>query len=176
MKEQLIKLDNDGIDVTDPETNVYKKSKEVSWQHLTDALQVYIYNSHPWTMEQSRNHWRLQVGSAQLILPAHVINEYCRPDRSFFPCPTFNEIDLPREGVSNWHVATGNAKLGVTFAWLRGAMDVVSADEAKDMTVWCACMNASDLNAINALFTVRTEQRIQLISSVTQVPRPMLTP
>lgn len=33
---------------------------------------------------------------AQRELPAHVVHEYCRPDRSFDPCPAINEPTLPR--------------------------------------------------------------------------------
>jgi hypothetical protein len=36
------------------------------------------------------------VGGAQLLLPAHVINEYCRPDRAFSPFPNFNQEGLLR--------------------------------------------------------------------------------
>ncbi len=50
--------------------------------------------------ESAQNHikkyWIDGVGSLQLLLPVHVVNEYCRPDRGFFPCPTFDEEALPR--------------------------------------------------------------------------------
>jgi hypothetical protein len=38
----------------------------------------------------------MKVGKAQRDVPAHVAHEYCRPDRSFKPLPSFNEETLPR--------------------------------------------------------------------------------
>lgn len=38
-----------------------------------------------------------KIRNAQLNLPAHVANEYCRHDRSFAPTPNFCEQYLPRE-------------------------------------------------------------------------------
>ena len=53
-------------------------------------LQVFNENR-----ERRIAHW-MEVGKAQRDVPAHVAQEYCRPDRSFSPCPKFNEDSLPR--------------------------------------------------------------------------------
>ncbi len=37
--------------------------------------------------------------NAQRNLPAHVIQEYCRKDRPFSPCPTFKEPNFPRTSL-----------------------------------------------------------------------------
>ena len=64
------------------------------------ALQKYVDGYDNW--EKTRN-WAamdaawLQVGRAQADTVMHLINEYCRKDRSFNPCPEFNEDNLPRE-------------------------------------------------------------------------------
>ncbi len=74
----------------------------------------------------------MKVGLAQRNLPAHVIDEYCRPDRSFEPRPSFNESDLPRNGTYyNWQsdtylrlfplVISSTEGLGVVFALGRRA-------------------------------------------------------
>ena len=42
------------------------------------------------------DHWCKVVGGAQKGLPAHVVNEYCRGDRPFDPCPQEWESKLPR--------------------------------------------------------------------------------
>jgi serine/threonine protein kinase len=79
--------------------------------------------------------WRQQVGGAQLWLPAHVINEYCRPDRSFYPTPDFLDANLPRsmktdEGFWFTTVYEGGrlgVKFGIYRAGRRSAM--ISAEE-----------------------------------------------
>ena len=143
--EQLIKLENEGIDVKEPKASSYTKTKQVSWQKLIGSLQMYIDNHEAWSVEQCRDHWCQHVGGAQLTLPAHVIQEYSRKDRSFYPRPKFNEIMLPRvedcdiagwfrlpseyerEGEWNsygWPTKHDDEKLGKDFAWYRGSCSV----------------------------------------------------
>jgi len=121
-------LNEDGWVIKSAWTN---KWPAVGWTKLIEALDIYIKNYDPWTAEQCRTHWRQQVGGAQLILPAHVINEYSHPSRPFYPCPKWgnNEASLPRQGVSDWLIAeNGKYNLGKDFAWTRadwGARNVV---------------------------------------------------
>ena len=64
---------------------------------------------------------------AQRDVPVHVANEYCRPDRSFDPCPAFDEQTLPRvlDVVSMspnrraWFPSPAAGGLGVDFAYCR---------------------------------------------------------
>jgi hypothetical protein len=69
-----------------------------SWQNLIDALGLYInlcHNISSW--KEATNQWNKVVGSAQRLLPAHVINEYCHATRSFAPCPNFENAEaIPR--------------------------------------------------------------------------------
>lgn len=92
----------------------------ISWSPLINALETYVKNYDAWNGEQCSNHWCQKVGGAQLILPAHVINEYSYPYRPFYPCPKWSneEVVLPRTGVTDWRIASGY-KLGSDFAWLR---------------------------------------------------------
>ncbi len=96
----------------------------ISWSALINALETYVKNYDAWSSEQCGNHWRQQVGGAQLILPAHVINEYSHPSRPFYPCPKWSneEIVLPRTGVTDWRIAS-DYKLGSGFAWVRANWD-----------------------------------------------------
>lgn len=69
---------------------------------LLTALQDYVdgfdawYAAHNWAAMEAA--WML-VGKAQRDLPIHIVNEYCRPDRSFSPLPSFNvdREDIPKE-------------------------------------------------------------------------------
>ncbi len=76
---------------------------------LIQALQSYVNNYDALVAAHNRldyaarnratmelNSAWIQVGKAQRDVPAHVAQEYCRPDRAFYPCPPFNEPELPR--------------------------------------------------------------------------------
>ncbi len=80
------------------ETKGTSHGKHFSLQPLIGALQVYVDNAAKvWNYDQrATNHWCKVVGGAQRGVPAHVVNEYCREDRSFDPCPAFTEEKLPR--------------------------------------------------------------------------------
>ena len=95
----------------------------ISLLSLIQALDTYIKNYDAWSGEQCSAHWRQQVGGAQLILPAHVINEYSHPSRPLYPCPKWNTDDdtvLPRTGVGDWRTGGNGNQLGNNFAWVRG--------------------------------------------------------
>lgn len=107
----------------------------------------------------------MRVGSAQRDLPAHVMNEYCRLDRSFDPLPAFDEDNLPRtftyrnfvtgEYIPLFPLTTSNfAQLGVNAALVRS-----SRVRGGDLTDWCrdsADDARVDLAAISYLDEVRT--------------------
>jgi hypothetical protein len=66
---------------------------------LIDALKEYVAGYKNWDATNNYDAMRaawMKVGRAQRDVPVHVINEYCRPDRSFDPMPKFNEDELPR--------------------------------------------------------------------------------
>ena len=110
-----------------------KKSPHFDLKPLIDALQAYVDGYDNWSKNKSRGAmgeaW-LKVGMAQRDVPVHVINEYCHPDRSFDPCPGFNEETLPR--VTTYYnffthrdeqlfplVVSDSEGLGVDFSLLR---------------------------------------------------------
>ncbi len=94
---------------------------QIGWTQLIESLHIYVINYGRWSGDQRKTHWCQQVGGAQLTLPAHMINEYSHPSRSFYPCPKWQgkgESLLPRTGVADWINNNGN-KLGSNFAWER---------------------------------------------------------
>ncbi|MGD0465563.1 MAG: protein kinase [Gammaproteobacteria bacterium] len=99
-RKQIIKLGSEGIDIKEPGSSNYKKTKQVSWQKLIDALQKYIDNHIYWSAEEYQNYWAKEVGGAQLLLPAHIIHEYTRIDRPFNSLVSFTEKRPPIN--DNW--------------------------------------------------------------------------
>jgi hypothetical protein len=97
--------------------------KHFSLEPLLKALNIYLENYDTWGVDQQISHWCQQVGSAQWLLPAHIVQEYCHPSRSFVPCPLYEEAEFPREmktAVGSWLTAIYNGgKLGEKFAYTR---------------------------------------------------------
>ncbi len=125
---------------------------------LQAALRAYM-------QDFSCSTWQKQVGGAQLLLPAHVINEYCRPDRSFFPCPDFQEVTLPRTRKidgGEWFSAVYNGgKLGDKFACFRGMqmqhVEVAGGTGGGNLfEVLCVCF--SDACAVEKLTKTRVQE------------------
>ena len=90
-------IENDGL--TYKQHGEIKNSKHFDFKPLKEALRNYAdghdywYITRNWTAMKAA--W-MEVGLAQRDVPVHVINEYCRPNRSFNPTPKFNEDELPR--------------------------------------------------------------------------------
>jgi serine/threonine protein kinase len=78
------------------EENGTEHGKHFDFSQLLGAYETYGKNYAAWNLQQREIHWYKQVGGAQLLLPVHVVNEYCRPDRAFYPLPDFNQEGLPR--------------------------------------------------------------------------------
>jgi hypothetical protein len=79
-----------------------KYGKQFDLSPLIKALDTYIKRYAGWSKERCIDHWCKVVGGLQRMLPAHVINEYCRPDRSFVVKggpPDFLDATLPRKGL-----------------------------------------------------------------------------
>ena len=78
---------------------VVEHSKHFDFSPLKRALEHYIQGYANWDAagdgKAMTSAW-MKVGQEQRELPAHALNEYLRPDRSFFPTPVFDEKTLPR--------------------------------------------------------------------------------
>ncbi len=69
------------------------RSAHFDFTPLITALQEYVNGYNAWHNAFNWNemhHTWMKVGMAQRDVPAHVAQEYCRPDRKFFPLPSFN--------------------------------------------------------------------------------------
>lgn len=138
--------------------------------NLNTLIQAYqtttdLYNASKY--DEGNTAWVRQVGGAQLLLPAHVINEYCHPTRSFYPLPNFKDAAaLPRSRTideGEWFTAEYfGGKLGEKFAWVRcgGALGWGAADEMSELLV------AFDHQAVRVLTSTRTAQREELIAEL----------
>jgi hypothetical protein len=109
----------------------------------------------------------MKVGVAQRDVPVHVINEYCRKDRSFDPLPKFNEDKLPRVLIfyncnterdeSLFPLAVSDSVgLSLDFAVIRALRRATRCGcrGARSADGWRA---AIDLAAVTRLDEVRTE-------------------
>jgi len=112
--------------------------------------------------------WVKQVGGAQLLLPAHVINEYCHPQRCFYPLPNFkNPAILPRTRQLNqgeWFTVLDSGG----FAAVRGEPPVgTRVGWGAAMAAWVGwSWRESDCKAVSALSTTRAAQREELIAEL----------
>lgn len=169
----IIELCKHGIDVEGPGIDNQEHRKSISWDFLIDALEEYKNNYQKWSEEQNKIHWNKKVGYAQLILPAHVIDEYSRLDRALYPTTKeniFKELYLPRTNCDSWKSITtsnGIAKLGTDYAWLRGL--AVSRSPGfvfgvGSLRMYCHYeLMTQDLEALRMLSDIRHQQRSNLI-------------
>ena len=144
---------------------------------LKTALQDYVTGYDAWDAANNYDAMRaawMVVGLAQRDLPVHVINEYCRPDRSFDPLPAFNEDQLPRI-LTYYNFSTGGivplfplvvdspgAMLGADLAIARGpgrAGAVAGVGRAQGG--WGPQVAGLDLAAVSRLDEVRTRDLTQ---------------
>jgi hypothetical protein len=154
--------------------------KSFSLKGLINALQMYVDNAERiWKYDQRAvDHWSKIVGGEQKLLPAHIVNEYCRGDRPFEPCPQEWESELPRTREipeiwdntqskyikGSWFMSCSSKDaLGVSYAFLRynRCGEVYEA-------VWVREVGA-DLKALQSLWETRTKQlellKYKLLSS-----------
>ena len=132
------------------------------------------------TMTSERiDQWCKKVGGEQKLLPAHMVNEYCRPDRPFKPCPSEWESKLPRtREMEVWDSSQSKTVKGSWFIppLLKMGLDLImlfyrcggrcSAGASR-----CRLSGgpvAADLKALQSLWKTRTQQlellRSQLLS------------
>jgi hypothetical protein len=136
---------------------------KTAWYDYLDGYDVWEAAGNWAAMKDA---WRV-VGLAQRDVPAHVAQEYCRRDRSFYPCPFFDEPTLPRvltfqntttHQVDSWFPLTSsNSGLGSGYGLIRGTRgprNETSALQAQKAGLY-------DLAAITCLDEVRTADLVQ---------------
>lgn len=120
----------------------------------------------------------INIGKEQRLAPANVGNEYCHPERSFDPTPTFIEEPERCLEIYNWDLNAGglwfpaeseSRGLGFDFAILRGseeAMALQSATGERDISGDLY----QDYEAIQKLDEIRTTQMTKLYQELCQAP------
>ena len=111
--------------ITSPAEKLSNKLK-FDFHSLITALDTYVTNFDKWNYHQQEEAW-MKVGKAQRDVPVHVAHEYCRPDRSFDPLPSFTEEALPRvltfcnyvTNIKSWFPLSTSSGLGFDFALTR---------------------------------------------------------
>jgi serine/threonine protein kinase len=169
------------------ETKGTAYGKHFNLQGLTGALQTYVDNAAKWKYDQrAYDQWCKVVGGEQKLLPAHVVNEYCRADRPFEPCPQEWESKLPRTRKMNvwdstqsktvkgsWFIAPSSKdSLGLNFAFYKHRVSQLWGGGL----LWGSCgrplgaeglgmvgargrtLGRADLRALQSLWKTRTQQ------------------
>lgn len=143
--------------------------------NLIQAYQITINLHEQRQYAKGDQAWVKEVGGAQLLLPAHVINEYCHPARSYEPVPNFRDISmLPRCRATDrgdWFSTHNGSKLGQTYAVYRGENEVSVAQfvdiyDSTDMLLHVAKLGRPDQASLIALVHTRTAQREELLTEL----------
>ena len=168
MLEKVTAIDTVGLSY-EQGGQVVEHSKHFDMTPLKTALQNYVNGYDAWDAADNYDAMKaawMRVGLAQRDLPVHVINEYCRPDRSFHPLSdsTFNEDNLPR--ILTYYnfntgsaaplfplVVSGSSGLGLDWALARAAGRCVRGTGA---WLWVPAAAGLDLAAVSRLDEVRT--------------------
>jgi hypothetical protein len=157
--------------------------KHFSLKPLMDALQIRADKFDSWDWSQRDSHWCTVVGGAQKELAVHVVNEYCRNDQAFSPCPTEWESTLPRTRELEIYNSTQSE-------WVKSSWFVSPSVDCKDalgvnfanIRCWQSrCSSAgrgfaghsryrADLRALQSLWKVRTKQLERLNYNLKQKP------
>ena len=135
---------------------------------LIQELQTYIDMS--WDWDKCTQQWTKRVGGAQRNCPIHVLQEYCHPNRSFDPTPSFTEEQFPRK------LDVDISKCGVEYGVFRSsyARGGGMARGPAGAPGGSAASGKPDLDSVKRLLSTRTEQFKELAASlgVHQIERP----
>lgn len=154
--------------------NSFGEKLKFDFHSLITALDTYMTNYCTWDYHQQVEAW-MKVGIAQRDVPAHVAHEYCRPNRSFYPLPAFNEKKLPRVLTfdnfaatdKSWFPLSSSSGLGFDFAVGRMGCDRAFATDLLPFS------HPADLASVSHLDKVRivdlTQSRENLSRPVSQL-------
>lgn len=146
------------------------------FQPLIRAIDFFSKGYRLWDWKQREQQWVNGVGKKQLLIPAHVAQEYCRTDRALYPCPSFNEENLPRSlefynwrarcTESWWSKEGQTSNIGREFAMLRSThcqIMAVGASIQRHTGLCNAGISAKhDAKALTALSQVRINDVVRL--------------
>ena len=153
-----------------------------NWQNLLNAQKLYIDNFNNWENTKRNKCLIEQIGGAQLLLPMHVINEYCHPTRAFDPCPDFTKLEKNSAwrkcnvDDGEWFTAKFNdGPLGIGFSAARGKMPWcgsvwdtkhIWSGYGKETVVETVSLISRDHFALSTLFNTRLQQRDELLANL----------
>jgi len=78
------------------ETQGTAYGQHYDFNDLLIPYKTYIEFHSGYGWDHRNKHWNTVIGKAQTRVPAHVAQEYCRGDRTFYPTPSFKEDKFPR--------------------------------------------------------------------------------
>ena len=135
--------------------------KHASWQGLIDAYGRYETYRNEKNYSACEAVWVRGIRGSQLLLPAHVVNEYCHETRAFYPLPDFSEIDvLPRSrkcGGVDWYDQR-HGRSGKEWANYRGGMPGSHQKVSRDAFLsprGPSCLLAQHINTNNLIFIIK---------------------
>lgn len=152
---------------------------QADWNNLIHSLQEIIQNWDTWNIFQINEHLVKQIGGAQLLLPAHVVNEYCHPTRSFGSTLDFSKVEsngtwrTRQTDAGEWFTCQYHGgKLGDKFAVLRGSSSkALACDKLYYTTHPSVGKLKTDLVAVSTLYETRLEQHAKLLTELLQVEK-----
>ncbi|WP_131795812.1 hypothetical protein [Fluoribacter gormanii] len=126
LRHQFYELQNNGITYELDGKKFREKHYNFS---IIEILKNYVQNFSQWNWRERALFWASQVGMAQSLFPAHVVNHWCDPDESFKPTPSFKKEKLQRSLMyynwktnkyEFWFSNSDTSRLGIDFAIARG--------------------------------------------------------
>lgn len=145
----------------------YHNQTEFGFAPLITALEAYVDNFGQLSWPERDKHFCTQVGSAQILVPAHLAQHYCEPGVPFDPKPTFTAKTFKRclevqnyvgDTVHGWWGAVVNFILGRDFGYVR----LDAATRSGVAAVRGSDAHAIDLAAVKTIFEIRTEDRLTI--------------
>lgn len=115
------------------------------------------------------------VGRAQQSLPAHVVFQYCNPEKSFYNMPTFQEpslcssvfLDRDSAHYHEWFFSKDLLmKQGVIRAWNGCALIVSAIHASAEILGSHHGAAAMDYAVMKTLFAIRMHERTSLVESL----------
>lgn len=150
---------------------VYQHGKSASWQNLINALDEFIKLQRQSRSTEADSQWCTKVSNAQKLLPTHVVNQYCHPDRSFELCPNFkNSAQLPRSrktDMGDWFQAIRGRRIG----FCRGNMTQPKWAEGCWEANWQGPLQTLDCEALREYLNTQKQLRDQLFVDIAQTVR-----
>jgi serine/threonine protein kinase len=153
-----------------------------------DAIDAYMSKFSDWDWGARGINWRVAIGGLQRQFPAHVVNEYCREDRAFEPCPSEWESKLPRTRKAmvddrtkpddlvegSWFISPSSEDgLGRSYAFVRYQGMCPAALRELCSRLWDLKLLGfvcADSNALLSLWEKRTDQLEKLKSQLLSTP------